>query len=426
MSPMPYISKALLFANVGTDKFGFYHVGDEAMFLETFNLYRKHFPDIKLSALSSKPFRNNPNLTETIGLQWPENLSQARSYFLKLVVKAWILKMFGISLFHAPQREFIDFIISHDFIHYTGGGNIASECKHWLYYALLVMSIGRIFDKPVFLSSQTIGPFSMLDQLAASYSLNKVQTITLRQSNKKLIRTLRKMGVKKPKIYNAPDACYFMNHVTSSKLIVPRKNHRIRIGLSIHERENTGPYMKDFITAALTELSYIYPGIEILILPHIFDRKNGWDLHYMQELTKLLPFNMRVITLSHSLLTKNGEPAEIIHKLTRSCDIMLASRYHGLVFALSQNIPAVSIVNGTYQQVKNKGVLNFVFKNETNKFIFNLPSSNSSDLCTKLLHVIQRRKSLKKIIERNNTKIMRMDQLEKKRILAYITKYSST
>ena len=203
--------KVLLFANIGTAPNNFYHVGDEAMFLETYNWYQKHHPKYKLTLLSSQPNHQNLKITEIINpLEF--QFANKRSLF-KTETKLTILKLFKINLLNKKERELFEIIKNNKRIHFCGGGNITSLFPGWLYYSLLIIKISTFLRRETILTSQTIGPLNFIDKIITKKILSKTKIIA--------VRGIKNIHFKKttPKIYSMLDAAYTLSTKSNLKII---------------------------------------------------------------------------------------------------------------------------------------------------------------------------------------------------------------
>ncbi|HEY6041817.1 MAG TPA: polysaccharide pyruvyl transferase family protein, partial [Anaerolineae bacterium] len=74
-------------------------------------------------------------------------------------------------------------------------------------------------------------------------------------------------------------------------------------------------------------------------------------------------------TVSHRIVTRKDliehpEPRKekIVKGLTAAMDMVITTRYHGLVFALSSGVPALAINLDGYYETKNCGLLDLIFE----------------------------------------------------------------
>jgi polysaccharide pyruvyl transferase WcaK-like protein len=371
-SKTPEDPRVLLFANTGTDGDGFIHVGDEAMFLEMHRFYRERFPQVQLSSLVGTPLYHHLALEERQGLNWPSTKKEARIYFLKLIFKCLAQKYIGISLFSDEQSDFVEFIRSHDLVHFTGGGNLTSECEQWFYYALFVAACSILFDKPVIMTSQTIGPFSSwIDAKLAYAVLNRVESIVLREFSGQQRDELRRNGLTGPEILNSLDAAFFLErHPRLEQQDEFQRSKVLRIGLSVHESRRNSAKIRQLLQNFLPNIAHQEGVIELLLLPHVLTQKRDRDEKFMSEVVDGLPDSVKIIAPNYyELVDKSADIPVAIKAATASCDVVVTSRYHGVIYALSENVPVLTIVGGRYQCMKNVEALRHVFEQKATAYL---------------------------------------------------------
>lgn len=355
----------LLFANVGTNESGFYHAGDEAMFYQVYRWYRQHFSTAHLTVFSSVPSHPHLQIEEHYGMPW-----LSRQQFFKLVVKTLKWKLTGqksLAAFSAPEQHFIQVVSQQDRIHFTGGGNITSLFHHWLYYSLFLIFLGRLLGKEVILSSQTIGPFYGVDRIVVPAVLNLVQEIKIRESgNAKL--TLLKLGIFAPKADTMMDAAYDLSD--RCKWSLPTVKNTLTIGLSVHNWDQVGPDIQTVVTHLINTLGQ-RQKVAVLLIPHVFSKRfsgpsQSEDMIFMKAIAKKFSRQVKVIAPSYKdLITPFPEPAVTIKKMSTSVDLLITSRYHGLIFALSGSTPCLAITAGTYYRQKMSQGLKLFYGTDT-------------------------------------------------------------
>ena len=391
----------LLFANVGSAINGFYHAGDEAMFYETYRYYKNNFPNINLTALVSSVSHQKLNINEQLNLPWPENGFLSRINFIFLSVKVIIWNITKLPILLTKELNFISIIQKQNIIHFTGGGNINSLFPNWLYYSFFIIFIGWLFRKKIILSSQTIGPIRLIDRIFSFIILNLPSLIILRESVKDNM-ALIKYGVFKPIIKGGLDAAHTLPIISSYKL--PEKR-LLRIGLSLHSWKNYEKSLIKSVASALNKLSNTRK-IEILLIPHIITKGNDeWDIHYMNKLKVLLKNKIHVIKPKYSDIVKSAvEPAITIKWLTSNIDLLITSRYHGIVFATSTNVPCLTFKMREYYSRKNYKKMELIYGKANERHIVNLNqdiSKITSELLNKLKLMIdnmdEEKNKLKKI-----------------------------
>lgn len=399
----------VLIADVGKDQSGFYHIGDEAMMLNTLKWYQHTFPHQKIGILSRSLSHQHLGVDEHLHLPMPYAVHWHHSpvYVVKFISKYLLSLLTNKSYFNPAEQSFIDFIEKYDVFHFTGGGNIYSHHPPWLYYVFLLIVLGRINHKKVLLTSQTIGPFQLRDKVATNFFLSLSSLITIREpaiQKKQFAGTFFK-----PVIHPCIDSAYTLS-VYRTTLIPPKNKRCIRIGLSLHQWAKFGEMLQKTVTESLTLLAKSQ-AIELVLLPHILSQNQSeWDSGYLQQITAKLPKEIKVFAPTYQQIMSHGkhihEPTETIKSLTSDLDLLIATRYHGLVFALSTDVPVVTFKMDDYYEQKNSNLLNMVYQYNWQRFIVDIANDAATIKLYKLLkQLISRITIEKKLLTRQNQKL---------------------
>lgn len=406
--------KVLLIGDVGRLSDGFYHAGDEAMFYETYRWYSINYPNAVLNVLSKSISHNNLKISEHIHLSFPIKNSSSRIYFLKLSIKTIIKHLLKIDFFKNDEAGFNNLIESSDIIHFYGGGNIYSIYVPWLYYVFTIIFMSFINHKPVYLTSQSIGPIDGIDRIFAFFIMNLVKVIAVREPAKN--KSLGRLGIFKPKIYSMVDIAYGLPKTTRYKLATKKI---LRIGLSLHQWKNYEDNMERIMVKLLTKLNKSYE-FEIVVIPHILVTKmDNWDYQFNKKIVSKFPRHIKINIPTYKELTGNSiEPAMTIKYLTANMDMLITSRYHGIIFALSENVPCLALSMDKYHQNKNNNAMKFWYGDKYKNYIIELKQDNViKDLTEKTISILNNMKSEKaQLIHVNNNlnsnqKITKLDQL---------------
>lgn len=388
--------KVLLFANIGTDSDSFYHVGDESMFLETYSWYKKHFhaKDCQVSAFTNLPNHQNLDIEEIINPIPSYNISI--KYFTRLLILNFFLRIFKINLLSKQENKLTQSIKEQDLIHFCGGGNINSLFPSWLYFSFIIIVIAKIYRKKIILTSQTIGPFKKSHLFLVFFILNLPSLIALRGKN----TNLKKYLIFKPHIKPMLDAAYYLPK-QPSPIYKQGKQKELKIGLSLHDWPTHSNTIKEILKILLKQLP---PHARVSLIPHILSRHSHWDLDFMQE---IIPLKLKIKDINYQKIIKNKKSAQIIKYITAQQDLLITTRYHGLVFALSENVPVISIVSDDYYSQKNTEALKLIYGNKKyKKYLFQIKdNSNYKLLPTKIKNLIRQNKKEKKILQQLNKKI---------------------
>lgn len=362
--------KVLLFANVGGGSAGFYHVGDEAMLYQCYLEYRKNQSASTIGIISSSYSHQHLSCNEHLNLPWPQKENKARWYWFTLLIKTIIYVTTKKSLYSKEQLDFVRMMEQYDRIHFPGGGNLTSIFSWWLYYSLFIILTGWLLKKEIILTSQTIGPFTLVDRLCATPFFNLCKKISIREPGIKRY-SLWKYGIFLPQVTSAPDAAAALSKKTSYTL---RPTKRLRIGLSLHSWQSYNQKLADIVVSLLNSLSKSR-SIELVLIPHVITKNmNEFDSGYMQKIVGKVNPKIKVVSPTYNQLMRSSvEPATTFKSLTSQVDILLSSRYHGLVFALSTQTPCIGFLMDEYYNRKNQSLFKWYYsEKDISMFFINL------------------------------------------------------
>lgn len=323
------------------------------MFLQTYHLYQKYFPKIELSAFVSYPSHTDLKITEQSLPPFPSNRYLVN--FIIKFLKLLSLKLLHLNFFSPEDIRFIDCLKKQDVIHFCGGGNLSSLFQSWLYLSAFTIITAKLLGKKIILTNQTIGPFKFRDLPFIIPILNLPEKIVIREPSS----TLSRYGILIPKTSGAPDiTCFLKNNPVK---IQPKKH--IRIGISIH---NWGKYNKILIDSIAHSLNTVSRSkkIEILYLPHIITNVSDEldDSIFMAQLNRLFNPKIKIISLDlKNIIYPESKLAAKIKYLTSTCDLTISTRYHNLIFSLSENVPGITFTSESYYYQKNSNALKFYY-----------------------------------------------------------------
>lgn len=374
-------SKILLIADVGTNADGFYHVGDEAMLYQTVLWYQHHAPSCKLGVLSRSISHTHLRVREQLHLPFPyaDYWISSPWYCFHLIVRVVLQQILNLPVLRKRERDYIDFVQSFDVWHFTGGGNIYSHHPPWLYYVFFLLILGKLLRKKIWLISQTLGPFNWFDGQLAKFLLRFADVLVLRGEGQ----------AQKWQCAVGLDAAYHLPLLP--KPVLPKKTAKtLRIGLSLHDWQGFGPKLSQIVVAALSQLAQKH-RIELVLLPHVLvtDEAAG-DFGFMHPIAQQLQTKCAIISLRPKQIMAAKEPSILVKTATAELDLLIATRYHGLVFALSSNVPVVTFKLDEYYVVKNTELLGLVYKNNWQRFVADLEFVDAAKKLSKTIAALHR------------------------------------
>lgn len=404
--------KVLLIADVGLNENGYYHVGDEAMFYQTYSWYKKTIKDVQIVALSRSKSHNQLDLKEYIHLLFPMKDWQARRYYLCLMIRSVVGKYLRTVGLNKDELNFINVLRSQDVIHFSGGGNLYSIYVPWLYYAFFVIFIGRLYGKQIVLTSQTIGPLGTIDRMLASIFLNMTNLVGVREPDS---RAASRKYALRTKVVSMLDTAFDLAK-SDSKLASTKK---LRIGISLHSLPGVGDFTINTLTQCLRILQNEF-DFELVLIPHIFQKRNDhWGVGYMDRIDGELAGKIKIMKPTYlEIMRTSDEPSRFIKDLTSKMDFMFTTRYHGLIFSLSESVSSIALASGEYYKHKNVKALEFWYGRAYSDYIVDLDEKGSlADMTEKAKRILSNLTKHRDFLEKQNgllkkdTKFFYLDQL---------------
>jgi len=204
------------------------------------------------------------------------------------------------------------------------------------------------------------------------------------------LRELESLHLKKTEVVVAPDDALF---ILPTRLNEYRKkdDHVIRVGLSLHEWSVDEAELRQQLCALAT----MSPDMCFVLIPHVFGPPGKGDLEFMQRvISKIDPSSIKTFTLPH--IEEESSIRQLVEAVTRETaqiDLMIATRYHAIVFALSSGIPTVACFGDEYYRIKNEGVLDMFFGN-SQTYAFDLRATKKGGLARHAIEALTDREEI--------------------------------
>ncbi len=285
--------------------FGFDNSGDDAILKAIVKDLREINKDIDIVVLS-----NNPAKTEVM-------------YPVK-----------GVDRFNLFQ---VINAIRNTSILISGGGSLLQDVtsNRSLWYYLAVMSIAKLYRKPVMVYSNGIGPIDKgINRKLTKMVLNWVDIITLRdEGSRKYIETI---GVRNKKTYVTADPVFTLEPVDEDIVLNILEKEGIQssgnlIGISLREwKRAEGLDVK--MAKVIDEIIRRYKT-KVLLIP----------MHYPEDL-EFCEGVMSFLEEEGAYILKDKYSVEEIMGIISQLDIIVAMRLHSLIYAATQSIPMVGLV----------------------------------------------------------------------------------
>jgi len=344
--------------------------GGPSILLSIVKVLRNTFIDAKLVYLSLSPDDTSVNprdygLDQIVILPNPKLILIYFAFLLKELVNANILiDIWGILFSDSLERSLI-----------------------YRIFEGLHLILGKILKKCVIKYTADIGPFySIWTRLFARICLNNLDLIFVRSRESR--RYLENIGIKTP-IVVAPDAAFILDqkYVNRDVIIPPEKlsERKIIVGVSVsHTITKFSKSEEDYIRIISKIIEYLvkkYNALVILIPNELFSYKKD-DLYIARKI-----YNMVISKENVIILNKEYDATEL-KGIIGLCNLLIGSRYHSIIAALSQGIPTLAI--GWHH--KYNAVMELV---GLENFVCDIKKLDLNDICNKIDYLLKNNFNIK-------------------------------
>ncbi len=398
--------RVLLVGDVGEKIPGWYHIGDEAMVYQNYWLYRRA-GNFEITLLTWNEARDSLEAACERLWQMPTGAKGAHEIDRLLYRARWHSRLPLIPI--SPLlAKYIELIRAHDLIHISGGGNLNSLFPLELYVRALLVQLAKLFNKPVLASSQTIGPLTSVDdERVLLRVLNSLDILTLRDARQSR-ELVRRLVPTHPRISVEIDDAFFLDPIPFNALAPfwispPEDSRALRVGISL---QPDGKCIADAIVQALNRLAE-HRRLEIHFIPHLIVANDQTDdVPYMKQIAARTGEHIRHRVITGADLYDHPEPhkEKIIKGLTGAMDILLATRYHALVFALSSGVPALALNLGAYYATKNLGLLEMILGEHATDYALDAADVTASQIVERLQRLDAQREPIRTTLQNRRAK----------------------
>ena len=244
-----------------------------------------------------------------------------------------------------PALALISALKECDGVVIAGGGNLNSRFGWLLHERAAVVAIARSLNKPVVVSGQTLGPeLSAADALVLSELLTGAELVSVRERSSADL--VHRLGV--PAVAGLDDASFLA--AADAEAAGPAAD----APESGYVAVTVSPYAgspEDFYVRLGAELDELHrrTGMLPVFLPHLgAGDEDGWDMSAHARIASAMSSPFR----QYPVLTARETAA-----LTAGAALVVTSRYHPAVFALSHAVPVVAVAVDNYSGVRLAGVM---------------------------------------------------------------------
>lgn len=219
----------------------------------------------------------------------------------------------------------------------SGGGSLLQDVtstRSLLYY-LAVMTIAKLFRKPVMVYANGIGPINkQSNRLLTKWILNCVNLITLRDEDSKTY--LEKMNINNNNIVVTADPVFTLDVAPISVIEdiftmegIPKDKKFIGISIRPWKKADN---LVEVISKVIDYITEKY-NVNVILIP----------MHYPEDLD-ISNIVLDNVDKSKCFVIKNQYAVDEIMGITKELDMIVAMRLHSLIYAATQEIPMVGLV----------------------------------------------------------------------------------
>jgi polysaccharide pyruvyl transferase WcaK-like protein len=324
------------------------HVGDEAMFDELVHQLRRRGAD-HITAISSNPAetreRYGVEAVGNIGFRSMSRPEQEERMDRVLRTAAGETGLLGSG---DPALAVIDAVRASDGVAVSGGGNMASTWPSHIFERGTIGEIARLLDRPLVVSGQTIGPhLDDADRVLVTRLLSSARLVGLREAPSHAFSL--ELGVPADRLTKTVDDASFLAERSTDD--DDASASYCLVSLSTH----VGDESRDAFQQSTAEL-----------LDAVAET-TGLGIRFYAHFASLDPAESRGDTVMHDAViarmtapdvaTLTTDDSVAAARLARRASLVVSSRYHPAVFAVSGGVPTVGIPVDEYTTTKLTGAL---------------------------------------------------------------------
>lgn len=374
------------------------NMGDLAMLTIALARLTKLYPSAKIGVFTSSPdvlnnlFKNSHIYSLSINYQfilstqlffklldvavWLEkNKNVTKLAILQLLLKSiWKIWLIFLKIrYRTLKLDFIKFIAEADLIIATGGGYITDSFDEKANLTLSILGLAILFKKPTLMFGHGIGPIKNPNLASrATNILPYVDFISLREGESGL-NLLESFGVSLKNVIVTGDDAIELAHRTP-------KNLGGGIGINIRIADYSKLSLNNNnVKLFASTLQKISADKSAPLIPIIIE-----FIPSRSDLSSLKFLNIDYVKDDSDNYDSPIKNPEMIVDQVSKCRLVITGSYHAGVFALSQGIPIIGLVNSDYYKSKFLGL------SKQFQIDFDVLSFEDEDFISKLLISIER------------------------------------
>jgi len=326
-------------------------LGGPSLLSSTCQVLREAIPDASFTLLTMSPRSpEQEDATRRYGVELGHGTPRELAAAFPLLLLWWALRKTGInlpSLLKAPlPQQYRDSDIVID----MRGISFSDFFPGWRGHVLHAMQLlaGVLLGKPVVKFTQDMGPFQeRSNRWVARFCLDRLSLVLARGAETR--RYLVELGVKRPVLVR-PDTAFILQSASDEVVgeIVKRDALEVRPLIGIAPSQQVWSRLKGegdasadryvAMLAALADALVEEQGATAVLIPNEVGGGRRYDDLYVARKVREAATHQESIRLLEGVYS-----AEEIKGVIGRCDMVIASRYHSTIAALSTGVPCLVI-----------------------------------------------------------------------------------
>lgn len=342
--------------------YGYTNLGDEAQCEATLELLTKRYPQYQIinlvpdvnhsKDLHPNYFHEYASRTAFFNEGLPFNIYSfgkiwtVPAFLLKslwILFNSYLVKYDLPTLFlNSRSVNFLQLLKGASLFYFCGGGYLTGKTLSRFWDGMLICRLCKIFNTPVVMSGQTIGLWgNLFNKMVAIWGLKSVKIITVRDEEFSL-NDLGKIGLKGENYFVTND-----DALHCSKLEEKQIDCDNYITLNFHYWGMKGKQKEIYIDKINKIVNYVLDNTNCNI---VFVPMTQTDTDSFDDYLKKYP-NNRIMVYEFNLDFKK------IRRVIADSKVCLTMKHHPIIFAMGEDVPAISLAYSDYYVHKNVGAL---------------------------------------------------------------------
>lgn len=307
------------------------------------------------------------------------------------IVWAFFYKQFGKDIKIPPKlRELVQAYVEADIIIAAGGGYLYTTSTFFgniiLFINLFSFYFGILLGKPVYLYSQSIGPFA--SQMQAWFIKKAIRKVRLIEVREDLSRTLlASWGIQTP-VYNTLDAAFLLPDEDCPEIFSEVKEEKMWVGITARKWFRDSDRQQAYEKILAEFIDWLIDDLRALVffIPQVTYEKGDDDDRMVARAIKKRVFAKDSVCLIEEELTPQQ-----IKRFCGKMNFFVGTRMHSNIYALSMFVPTLAIA----YQPKTRGIM---MQLNLDDFVVQIEKMVLAALQDKFRHLVASQTEIKKCL----------------------------